>query len=53
METMDSSWRSESLEELMASMRTKAKSILRTHSKMNLDGVKNKVIEADLCMGSK
>lgn len=53
METMDSLGRSESLEDLMASVRIKAKTILRTHPKPNLDVVKKKVIEADLCMGSK
>lgn len=48
METMDSLWRSEGLEDLMASVRIKAKTILRTHPKTNLDVVKKKVIEADL-----
>lgn len=53
MEIMDSSWRSEGLEELMVSMRIKAKRILRAHQKPNLDVAKKKAIMADLCMGSK
>lgn len=53
METMDSVQRSETLEDLMVSMRVKAKRIPWTHTKMNLNVLKKKVIEVDVCMGSK